>query len=67
MQKQNTRKKTPNKYTIDIYKNDALIIDQARQTDIGKVSFADATHLIVQAYEYCLENKINFVVNTDSA
>lgn len=54
------RKLCPNKKTIDIYLNDANVIDGTRQTEIGKVSFADATHQMVLAYQYCKKHDIDF-------
>lgn len=54
------RQKNPNKFTIDIYSNDADVIDTVRHTDIGTVSYADATHQIIKAYLYCKKNGIDF-------
>lgn len=54
------QKKSPNKFTIDVYRNDADVIDGVRQTGIGKVSYADATHQMVLAYLYCKKNNIDF-------
>jgi hypothetical protein len=54
------RKISPNKKTLDVWKTDCDVIDAVRQTDIGKVSFADATHQVVKAYLYCKENNIDF-------
>ncbi len=53
------RKRNPNKYTVDLYLEDAKFIDEKfRRTDRGNVSYADGVNFMIKYLKKLEEEKV---------